>query len=95
MPNRLEDGWSTFIEESAQRNWLGEDKIWLIPGLKEVKRWSSQVEIFTYRECAIPSETFNAVTIVNVSKQRAMYPPVENAILEGLGGKLPKNSLNL
>ncbi|PGR23028.1 hypothetical protein COC52_24860 [Priestia megaterium] len=81
--------------ERAQKNWIGEDRIWLLPGLKEVKRWSSQVNIFTFKECAIPSESFNVINVIDVTKQRTMYPPGGSTIPENWQGKLPENLLNL
>ncbi|RID89025.1 hypothetical protein D1953_00150 [Peribacillus asahii] len=81
--------------QRAQRNWLGEDRIWLLPGLNEVKRWSKSVSIFKYHECAIPSETLNCITVVNVSKDGAFYPPIGNPIPEKWKGIIPTNLLNL
>ncbi|OIJ16501.1 hypothetical protein BKP45_21070 [Anaerobacillus alkalidiazotrophicus] len=81
--------------ERAQRSWDGEDRIWLIPGLKEVKRWSIKEGLSTFNECAIPSETFNNITIVNVSKNRTFFPQEGNGIPGEWGGNFPENLLNL
>ncbi|MFS0776481.1 hypothetical protein ABC255_10775 [Neobacillus sp. 3P2-tot-E-2] len=77
--------------ERAQRKWLGEDRIWLLPEIDEIVRWELREETTTIFECAIPSETFNMITVVNVSKDGAMYPQVGDAIPSSWNGKLPKN----
>lgn len=81
--------------QRAQREWLGEDKVWLLPGLKETKRWCLQAGVSTYKECAIPSESFNVITIADVSNNTGMYPPVDTALPKDWNGKLPHNLLDL
>lgn len=79
--------------ERAQKNWCGEDRIWFLPGFKEIKRW--QNEKTTLFECAIPSETFNLITVVNVSKDGKMHPSKGDSIPENWNGNLPQNLFEL
>ncbi|WP_432693986.1 hypothetical protein ACRBU7_14390 [Priestia aryabhattai] len=77
--------------ERAMKLWQGEERIWLLPGCKEKICWiRKQTDII---ECAIPSETFNLITVVHVSKEGYMYPPGGTCIPTEWKGELPANLL--
>jgi hypothetical protein len=46
-------------------------------------------------ECAIPSETFNMITVVNVAKDGTMFPSDVDTVPESWNGKLPNNLFEL
>ncbi|QTL47328.1 hypothetical protein [Priestia aryabhattai] len=77
----------------AQKEWWGEGYIWLRPDLKETKRWTESIGPFNFHNCAFPSETFNLITVVNVTKEGIMHPLKGNAIPNTWNGRLPKNLL--
>jgi hypothetical protein len=59
----------------AFRAWRGEHRVWMRPGLSEVRRWARNVEGIRFVEMALPSEHFDRVDVVHVDVERRAYAP--------------------
>ena len=74
----------------VQEAWRGEDRIWLLPWIKGVARWSREIEIpyklssrgrqnvgtpYDFRELAIQSEQFDRIDIGHIDAQRRIFVP--------------------
>lgn len=75
----------------AQREWHGEEHVWLDPDAQDVKRWMHQEEDgFPEHACLIPSEAINGFSILHIDEGRRVHPlfpfPDEwqNVLPEGL-----------
>src|SRR5262245_24791970 len=74
--------------QKARLYWRGEDRIWLLPDEKEVRRWEFPSNGLSYRECCVPAETFNYVSIVHIDEARRTYAVIlKNA--DGVPEPLP------
>ncbi|WJW97219.1 hypothetical protein [Priestia aryabhattai] len=77
--------------ERAMKSWKGEERIWLLPSCKEKTCWVREETNIV--ECAIPSETFNLITVVHISEEGYMYPPGGNCIPTEWEGQIPNDLL--
>lgn len=88
--------------QRAQEEWRGEFSIWLLPGLKETKRWAIEIQgegiCYNYREMAIPAEHLNQILVGHVFyRPRAprdktlIFPPF--LVPEEWKGRLPEDLL--
>jgi hypothetical protein len=55
--------------QRAKLKWNGQDRIWLLPEIEETKSW----QIGTFLELAVPSESFNIISILNVDEEDNIY----------------------
>ncbi len=73
----------------AQREWRGEDRIWLMPDAKLVARWDVGKD-GRFSECLIPSEGINLISVTHVDEGGRTSPPLvlpgdwQNALPKGL-----------
>ena len=63
----------------AQIQWRHEDRVWLLPDLKDPFRWVEQTGS-KLRQLAIPAENLNFFDVVNVDGEGYSFPPL---LLEG------------
>ncbi|WP_173297445.1 hypothetical protein [Thermanaeromonas sp. C210] len=77
--------------QRAQKEWRGEPVIWLLPDMKEVKRWYWDFRRFRLWECAVPSETINRILVLHVTEEGFCYPPVEIGLSQSWEGKIPED----
>ena len=53
----------------------GEDRIWLSPSAEKVTRWEDRADPrLPFRQCQIPSENWNAISVFHVDEQRNVCP---------------------
>ncbi|NIQ83102.1 MAG: hypothetical protein GTN93_34545, partial [Anaerolineae bacterium] len=84
----LDEAFSRDLQR-AQREWRGEDRIWLMPGAKRVDRWVVGKE-GDFSECLVPSEEMNLMSVIYVDEDRRLFPPLrlpddcQNALPKGL-----------
>ncbi len=78
--------------QRAQREWRGEEYVWLDSDAQEVKRWLQKEEDgLPQYGCLIPSESINGFWIIHIDEGRKMHPPLplsaaweRNTLPEGL-----------
>lgn len=77
--------------QRAQREWKGEQYIWLDPDIHEVKRWVQQEsDTFPEHACLIPSESINGFFLIHLDEGRRVHPCLplpdvwHNTLPEGL-----------
>ncbi len=70
--------------------WNGEHRVWFLPGLKEPRSWCRDLEGLTFRESAVPSESFDRVDVIHVETDgRAYVPARDRKFLKDNGYRLP------
>lgn len=77
--------------QRAQREWHGEQYVWLDPDVGEVRRWKQREEggLPEY-SCLVPSESLNGFSIVHLDEGRKVHPLLllpdawQNTLPEGL-----------
>lgn len=59
----------------ARKEWRGEGRVWLLPYAKDITHWMLERQgLPRRRECIVPSETFNMISVVHVDDARRTYP---------------------
>ena len=59
----------------AQREWRGEEYVWLDPDGQEVKRWTHRVgNELPQNACLVPSESINGFSILHIDEGRRVHP---------------------
>lgn len=76
--------------QRAQKEWRGEPVIWLLPDIREVKRWYWDFRWFRFWECAVPSETINRILVLHVTEEGFCYPPIGIGLPQSWEGKIPE-----
>ncbi|MBF0440688.1 MAG: hypothetical protein HQK54_02175 [Oligoflexales bacterium] len=57
--------------------WSGENRVFLLPGLKRPIRWHEKMDGLIISQCAIPAITFNSIEIFHYSKGGYIYPRID------------------
>ncbi len=72
--------------ENAQSQWLGEERIWLLPDAPRVHRWQSGASV----ECMVPAADFNVIDVFHLNPRRQIYPLISSSRTwrRGLPGSL-------
>ena len=61
--------------QRAQREWRGEEHIWLDPDVTAVKRWVLREEnVLPIYECLVPSESINGFSVIHIDEGRRVHP---------------------
>jgi len=81
--------------QRAQNAWQGEQFVWLLPDIKEVRRWSWKFDGWHYRELAVPSETLNRIHVVHVTKEGYCFPPYGQGLPDSWNGVIPPELFRL
>lgn len=71
--------------QRAYKEWIKEDRIWLIPKATEVIRWRVDDNNFLFYEAIVPSDELNVITIYHIDEQNRIFPSFpedENNTLE-------------
>lgn len=57
----------------AALEWRKEDRIWFLPYIKESRRWSNP-RLPIVKEMALPSTSFNVITIMHINQEKQIFP---------------------
>lgn len=76
--------------QRAHKEWIDEDRIWLLPGAKEITRFIQRGKYFNSYECIIPSSELNVIYIYNIDEKGNIYSPIQN--LGRWKNKIPKSA---
>ena len=58
----------------AQRDWRGEERVWLSTAERETRRWKVQRGPLEFSECIIPADTDNLLDIYHIDKSGLVFP---------------------
>lgn len=74
----------------AGQEWSNEGRIWFLPGLDKTMHWRNTTGESPFREMALPSETFNRITIIHVSPD-GWFCPASPLMPDSWGHRLPED----